>query len=215
MLFCRLWPCSFPICSSTLPRAPSHGATIHCHKEVPAGPCIESGALPTGPWPLELRSCLLRDGSRQLRYPLDWSPLGLTVLKDFGSLQEKAMAPHSSTLAWRIPWMGEPGRLQSMGSLRVRHDWVTSLSFIGEENGNTLQCSCLENPRDGGAWWVAVYGVTQSQTRLKWFSSSSSSIFWYKFSSILLPALAILYLLVFWDDFPWDYRLWGWGLCWR
>ena len=42
-----------------------------------------------------------------------------------------------------------------------------SLSCIGEGNGNPLQCSCLENPRDGGAWWAAVYGVTQSQTRLK------------------------------------------------
>ena len=49
-----------------------------------------------------------------------------------------------------------------------------SLSCIGGENGNPLQCSCLENPRDGGAWWAAVYGVTQSRTRLKWLSSSSS-----------------------------------------
>ena len=61
------------------------------------------------------------------------------------------MAPHSSILAWKIPWMEEPGRLQSMGSLRVQHDWVTSLSLscIGEGNGNPLQCSCLENLRDG------------------------------------------------------------------
>ena len=90
---------------------------------------------------------------------------------------EKAMAPHSSTPAWKIPWTEEPGRLQSMGSLRVRNDWATSLSlsFTGEGNGNPLQCSCLENPRDGGAWWVAVYGVAQSRTRLKWLSSSSSS----------------------------------------
>ena len=50
-----------------------------------------------------------------------------------------------------------------------------SLSCIGEGNGNPLQCSCLENPRDGGAWWVAVYGVAQSRTRLKRLSSSSSS----------------------------------------
>ena len=49
-----------------------------------------------------------------------------------------------------------------------------SLSCIGEGNGNPLQCSCLENPRDGGAWWAAVYGVAQSQTRLKQLSSSSS-----------------------------------------
>ena len=81
-----------------------------------------------------------------------------------------------STLAWKITWMEEPGRLRSMGSLRVGHDWVTSLSLlcIGEGNGNPLQCSCLENPRDGGAWWAAVYGVAQSRTRLKWLSSSSS-----------------------------------------
>ena len=58
-----------------------------------------------------------------------------------------------------------------MGSLRVRHDWVTSLSRIGEGNGNPLQCSCLENPRDGGAWWAAIYGVAQSWTRLKRLSS--------------------------------------------
>ena len=52
-----------------------------------------------------------------------------------------------------------------------------SLSCTGEENGNPLQCSCLENPRDGGAWWAAVYGVTQSQTRLKWLSSRTYSKF--------------------------------------
>ena len=50
-----------------------------------------------------------------------------------------------------------------------------SLSCIGEGNGNPLQCSSLENPRDGGAWWAAVYGVTQSWTQLKWLSSSSST----------------------------------------
>ena len=50
-----------------------------------------------------------------------------------------------------------------------------SLSCIGEGNGNPLQCSCLEDPRDGGAWWAAVYGVAQSQTQLKQLSSSSSS----------------------------------------
>ena len=75
---------------------------------------------------------------------------------------EKAMAPHSSTLTWRIPWTEEPGRLQSRGSRRVGHDWAPSLSLflscIEGGNGNPLQCSCLENPRDGGAWWAAVYG---------------------------------------------------------
>ena len=86
------------------------------------------------------------------------------------------MAPHSSTLAWKIPWTEEPGGLQSMGSLRVRHDWVTSLSLFTflhwRGKCNPLPCSCLENPRDGGAWWAAVYGVAQSWTRLKWLSSS-------------------------------------------
>ena len=50
-----------------------------------------------------------------------------------------------------------------------------SLSYIGEGNGNPLQCSCLENPRDGGAWWAAISGIAQSRTRLKRLSSSSSS----------------------------------------
>ena len=54
-----------------------------------------------------------------------------------------------------------------------------SLSHIGEGNGNPLQCSCLENPREGGAWWAAVYGVAQSQTQLKRLSSSSSSRYMY------------------------------------
>ena len=80
------------------------------------------------------------------------------------------MATHSSTLAWKIPWTEEPGRLQSMGSQTHFH---FSLSCIGEGNGNPLQCSCLENPQDGGAWWAAVSGVAQSRTRLKRLNSSS------------------------------------------
>ena len=132
------------------------------------------------------------------------------------------MPSHSSTLAWKIPWAEEPGRLQSMGSLGVGHNWATSLSLftfmhwrrkwqptpvflpgesqgqrslvgcrlwgrwgsdttewlhfhflllcIGERNGNPLQCSCLENPRDGGAWWAAVYGVAEGRTWLSDFT---------------------------------------------
>ena len=97
-------------------------------------------------------------------------------------LTEKAMAPHSSTLAWKLPWTEEPGRLQSMGSQRVGHrtrlhfHFPFSLSCTGEGNGNPLQCSCLENPRDGGAWWAAVCGVAQSRTRLKRLSSSSNGL---------------------------------------
>ena len=82
---------------------------------------------------------------------------------------EKAMAPHSSTLAWKIPRMEEPGGLHGVTKSRTQLSDFTftfhfSLSCIGEGNGNPLQCSCLENPRDGGAWWAAVYGVSQSQT---------------------------------------------------
>ena len=84
---------------------------------------------------------------------------------------EKAMAPHSSTLAWKIhgqrslvgcsPW----GREESDTTERLHLHF--SLSCIGEGNGNPLPCSCLKNPRDGGAWWATVYGVAQSRTRLK------------------------------------------------
>ena len=65
------------------------------------------------------------------------------------------MAPHSSTLAWKIPWAEKPDRLQSMGLQRV---------------GTPLQYSCLENPMDGGAWWAAVHGIAKSGTRLSVFT---------------------------------------------
>ena len=67
------------------------------------------------------------------------------------------------------PW----GR-EELGTTERLH-FHFSLSCIGEGNGNPFLCSCLENPRDGGAWWPAVYGVAQSRTRLKRLSSSSSS----------------------------------------
>ena len=67
------------------------------------------------------------------------------------------------------PW----GREESDTTERLHFHF--SLSCIGEGNGNPLQCSCLENPREGGAWWAAVSGVTQSRTRLKRLSRSSSS----------------------------------------
>ena len=89
------------------------------------------------------------------------------------------MAPHSSTLAWKIhgwrslvgcnPW----GREESDVTERLHFHFL--FSCTGEGNGNPLQCSCLENPRDGEAWWAAVYGVAQSRTRLKRLSSSSSN----------------------------------------
>ena len=90
------------------------------------------------------------------------------------------MALQSSTLAWKThgrrslvgcsPW----GRWGSDTTERLHFQF--SLSCIGEGNGNSLQCSCLENPRDGGAWWAAIFGVAQSWTRLKRLSSSSSKL---------------------------------------
>ena len=110
-------------------------------------------------------------------------PSALSALQNLSvrlrDLTEKAMAPHSSTLAGKshgrrslvgcTPW----GREESDTTERLHFHF--SLSCIGEGNGNPLQCSCLENPGDGGAWWAAVYGVVQSQTRLKRLSSSGSS----------------------------------------
>ena len=108
-----------------------------------------------GPWILILSSSMKYLGTSTINICLDIK-------------SEKAMAPHSSTLAWRIPWTEEPGRLQSMGSLESgtteRLHFHFSLSCIREGNGNPLQCSCLENPRDRGACWAAFYGVAQSRT---------------------------------------------------
>ena len=119
---------------------------------------------------------------------------------------EKAMAPHSSLFpgkshGWRSlvgfsPWGHEESDMT---------EWLHfqfSLSCIGEGNGSPLQCSCLENPRDRWAWWAAVCGITQSQTWLKWLSSSSSShiLIWRKFAFYLLS------IVLRW----WWWRLWKW-----
>ena len=79
------------------------------------------------------------------------------------------MAPHSSTFAWKIPWMEEAGGLQSMGSLESdtteRLHFHFSLSCIGGGNGNPLQYSCLENPRDWGSLMgCRLWGRTESDT---------------------------------------------------
>ena len=94
-----------------------------------------------------------------------------------------------SYTVWRRQWHPTPvllpGRSHGWRSLEGCSPWGRwgldmterlhfhfSFSFIGEGNSNPLQCSCPENPRDGGTWWAAVYGIAQSQTRLKWLSSS-------------------------------------------
>ena len=105
---------------------------------------------------------------------LAWTGAELVMLV---SKKEKAMAPHSSTLAWKMPWTEEPGRLWSMRSLRVGHierlHFHFSFSCIGEGNGNPLQWSCLENPGDRVPGGRPSVGSTQSRTRLKRLSSSS------------------------------------------
>ena len=90
---------------------------------------------------------------------------------------EKAMVPHCGTLAWKIPWTEEPGRLQSMGSLWVGHDWATSLSlFTFMHWRRKWQPTPVFLPGESqgwGAWWASVSGVAQSRTWLKQLSSSS------------------------------------------
>ena len=89
------------------------------------------------------------------------------------------MVPHSGTIDWEIPWTEDPGRLHPWGheesDMTEQLHFHFSLSCTGEGNGNPLQYSCLENPRDRGAWWGAVYRVAQRWTQLIWLSSSSSS----------------------------------------
>ena len=83
------------------------------------------------------------------------------------------MSTHSSTLAWKIPWMEEPGRPQSMGSLS---DFTFTFHFHVLEKEMATHSSVLawKVPGMGGAWWAAIYGAAQSRTRLKRLSSSSS-----------------------------------------
>ena len=73
---------------------------------------------------------------------------------------EKAMAPHSSTLAWKIPWMEEPGGLQSMGSLTVGHHWATSLSLFTFTNKDLLYSTGNSAARNVAAWMEGEYGYT-------------------------------------------------------
>ena len=100
-----------------------------------------------------------------------------------------------SSLVGCGPW----GREESDTTERLHLHF--SLSCIGEGNGKPLQCSCLENPRDGGAWWAAVYGVSQSRTRLKQLSSSSNiskfnhTSLNFKQSSIIILDFFLKYLL--------------------
>ena len=137
------------------------------------------------------------------------SVVKVTVVNAFGALAlyQACAKPFPHTILFKLPssywrrqWQATPvllprkshgwrslvgysprGRYESVVTERLHFHF--SLSCNGEGNGNPLQCCCLENPRDGVAWWAAVYGVTQSRTRLKRLSSSSSSYYWYPWFS--------------------------------
>ena len=113
--------------------------------------------------------------------------LVLSIKRGERGLYKPEMSFHKISLLliflafWRINHLASYF-LQIITKIKIKsfgHDWATSLSLFTflhwRRNGNPLQWSCLENPRDGGAWWAAVYGVAQSRTRLKRLSSSSSS----------------------------------------
>ena len=113
------------------------------------------------------------------------------TIKTWPAMQETQNQSPSWEDPWRREWQPTPvvlsGKFHGQRSLvgcrlwgctesdtteRLHFHFHFPLSCIGEGNGNPLQCSCLENPKDGGAWWAAIYGVTQSRKQLKRFSSS-------------------------------------------
>ena len=133
------------------------------------------------------RGCLLWPvcslGKTLLAFPLLHSIFQGQICLLLQVFLEKAMASHSSR-KWQPNPVFLPGKSHGWRSLVGCSPWghwgldMTeqlhfhfSLSDIGEGNRNPLQCSYLENPRDRGAWWAALYGVAQSRTRLKWLSS--------------------------------------------
>ena len=130
------------------------------------------------------------------RFFTNWATRLTVFVSAYFYLTEKAMAPHASTLAWKIPWTEEPGRLQSMGSLRVGHDGATSLSlFTFMHWRRKWQPTPVFLPGESqgqGAWWAAVYWVVQSWTQLKRLSSS-------RHSTRLIESLIPLFLC------PWDF----------
>jgi len=106
------------------------------------------------------------------------------------------MAPHSSTLAWKIPWTEEPGRLQFMGSWRVGHDWATSLSlFTFMHWRRKWQPTPVFLPGESqgpGAWWATIYGVAQSQTWLKLAAAVATS----EIKFVFLPLICLYACLI-------------------
>ena len=120
----------------------------------------------------------------------------------YAAIKNNELMPFIATWQWHPTPVLLPGKSPGRRSLVGCSPWgrwqldttqwlhfLFSLSCIGEGNGNPLQCSCLENPRDGGAWWAAIYGVAQSRTRLKRLSSSSTAT-WIDLEMIILTEVS-------------------------
>ena len=121
-------------------------------------------------WKVDIHTSEAQEAGHCWKYRI-WSKQNL------GGNEEKAMATHSSTLAWKIPWMEEPGRLQTMGSIGVGHDCVASLSLLSfmhwRRQWQRTPVFLPGESQGWGTWWAAVHGVSQSWTLLKRLSSSS------------------------------------------
>ena len=131
-------------------------------------------------------------------------PKTFMLIDILGRFVEKAVATHSSTLAWKIPWTEEPGRLRSMGLQRVGDNWAISLSlFTFMHWRRKWQPTPVFLPGESqgqGAWWAAVCGVAQNWTWLKWLSSSSSPL-----CGPLVPFLLPPFPFLFNFPFPYLY----------
>ena len=174
------FPSSFPLCSQsnicTVPiwsrhhQMPSWNGSCHVsHKPLHS---LAPGAMACRSFPPALEASMTGLPSTRLRLPCSLcgkpSPGPVRCSARPSVFAEKAMAPHSSTLAWKIPWTEEPGRLWFTGLQRVGHDWLHchfSLSCIGEGNGTPLQCSFWRIPGTGEPGGLLSVG-SQSQTRL-------------------------------------------------
>ena len=146
-----------------------------------------------------------------------------TRLKRLSNSSSSSSSSSSRKICWGRKWQpvpvflpGEPHGWRSLvgyspcgreeSDMTERFRFHISLSCIGEGNGNPLQCSCLENPRDGGAWWAAIYGVAQSQTQLKRLSSSSIIIIFLQYS-FKISSFCIIFILLYYHFFKLLYQL--------
>ena len=125
----------------------------------------------TTSWPFPVLMNNLPDTNFVMYFLPSVSPLIIDICNRLPSWWEQAMAPDSSTLAWKTPWMEEPGRLQSMGSLRVGHDWATSLSYftfhfhaLGKEMAAHSSVLAWRTQGRGNLVGCCLWGHTESDT---------------------------------------------------